>query len=125
MTIVPMTPFDRARQPQTQTMSTNNETPTNEYDTAAIGIEGFPLRDEPDDDLAVVLEEQKENAIAAVDEVTRALVNDDAPLTDRKVHELSEVGDALTALSRTLSTRVPDEYRAVTHEEYEEMYGDS
>lgn len=105
-------------------MSTNDETATNEYDSAAIGVEGFPLREETAEDLALVIEGQKQEAMATADEVTRALLNDSEPLTDEKVRRLSEVGDALTALSRTLSLHVSDEHRAETKEEYEEMYGD-
>lgn len=92
-------------------------------DTADIEQESFPLTDVSSDELAVVLAEQKQEASDAVDAVNWSLLDSERPLTDEKVESLRQVGNALTALSRTLSRRVPEE-QYVEGEECREMSGD-
>lgn len=81
------------------------------------GDDGFPLRDESDEDLALAFEHWKQEAMVAVDDVTRALLNDSEPLTDEKVEEVMEATDALHALSGTLTLRVPEEHRVEYQDE--------
>jgi len=92
-------------------MTVNNETPTEGNDNAAIGGASFPLQDESSQELAVVLADQKQEARDAVDAVNWSLLDEEKPLTDKKVEALAEVGNALTALSRTLSLRVLPEHQ--------------
>jgi len=76
------------------------------------GDESFPFRDESDEDLALILEGWKTETKDAVDDLTRALLNDSEPLTDEKLSRMAEASDALTAIYGTLTHRVPDEHRA-------------
>lgn len=90
-------------------MTANDNSPAEGQES--IDTDGFPLRDATDEDLALALEEQKQEAKEAVDDVTRALLNDCEPLTDKKAQRVAEAGDALTALWRTLTLRVPEEHQ--------------
>ena len=108
-------------------MTANDDTPPKGQDSIERwrdGDESFPLRDESDENLALALEDWKQETKDAVNDATRALLNDSEPLTDEKVRRVAEAGDALTALTATLTHRVPDEYRAETEAEYQEMFGD-
>jgi len=69
------------------------------------------MEDAPDATLAEVLEDQKQEARFAVDDVTAALVNEDVPLTGEKVARVWDAADALAALSRTLVLRVPEAHQ--------------
>lgn len=75
------------------------------------GDESIPLRDESNEQLALALEGMKFEAKESVDEVTRALLNEDEPLTEAKVERLVRSGEALRAVLATLAQRVPDEQR--------------
>lgn len=90
-------------------MTANDDSPAEGQES--IDTDGYPLRDASDEDLALALEGQKQEAKEAVDDVTRALLNDCEPLTDEKAQRVADAGDALTALWRTLTLRVPEEHR--------------
>ena len=92
-------------------MSTTDDAPDSGYDSEEIGREAFPFREESDEGLALVLEGQKQEAMAAVNDVTRALLNDEEPLTDGKVQRVKDAAHALRALSDTVSLRVPEEHQ--------------
>jgi hypothetical protein len=72
-------------------------------------IEGVdrPLDDGPDEEIALALEGVKDEARETTEAVTSALLNEDRPLTDEDVERLWQAGNALAALSRTLTGRVP------------------
>jgi hypothetical protein len=98
-------------------MTANDSTPEEGQDGTDIGRESFPLREASDDETALALEEQKQEAREAVNDVCAALLNDDVELEAEDVARLGDAGLALSALSRTLSLRVP------AHE-FEELDGD-
>jgi hypothetical protein len=70
-----------------------------------------PLRDAGVEELTGTLEDRKQDARAAVDEVTAALLNEDEPLTDEKVEQVASAAGSLMAASRSLIHRVPEEHR--------------
>ena len=70
------------------------------------------LDDEPDELVALVMEGQEEETKEVVADLSRALLNDDVPLTDEKVARLSTLGNALRSISDTLGSRVPEDQRA-------------
>jgi len=90
-------------------MTANEDSP--EKGQESIDTDGFPLRDESGEDLAMEFEGEKQEVRSAVDDVTKALLNDSEPLTDEKVERVAEATDRLSALWRTLTLRVPDEHR--------------
>lgn len=88
------------------TMTADNSTPTMGHDSAELEREGFPLAEASDEDFALAIEEQKNRLLAAVEDVNKALVNEDVPLTDEKVERLWTVSGALVGLSRSACHRV-------------------
>ena len=99
-------------------MSESPDTPTEAYEmdnlpsTESLVQERSLLDELDDEDLALVLEDQKGQTKDAVNDVTRALLNGSEPLTDDVVWRLAKVGNALRALSDALAPRVPEEHRA-------------
>jgi hypothetical protein len=63
------------------------------------------------EELAHVVEEKKQELRASSDTVTRALLNDDVPLTDEKVAALWDTASHLEAIARSLTSRVAEEHR--------------
>jgi len=97
------------------TMTASNDTPTEGHesiDSKELANDWRALDGQPDELIALVLEDQKGEAKEAAADVTRALLNDDEPLTDEKVDNLMVVGHALRSISHQLATRVPDDRRA-------------
>ena len=98
-------------------MTETTDTPAETYnmdnlpDTDALVQESSLLEELDDEDLALILEDQKGEAKDAVNAATRALLNDSEPLTDDKAARVAKVGNALRALSDALSPRVPYEHR--------------
>ena len=125
-----MTPRERARHPLARVCPKGpvshhrpravTEIMTAKSDSPAEGLEsidtedlvhGTPLEGESDEFVALVLEGQKQEAITAADTLTRALLNDDQPLTDDDVARLAEIGNAFRAIYSELVHRVPEEHR--------------
>lgn len=107
-----MTPAETGRG-YPENMSKTGDTPIEGHesiDTEDL-VHGTPLEGESDEFVALVLEGQKQEAIAAADTLTRALLNDDVALTDDDVAKLGEIGNAFRSLSHALALRVPEEYR--------------
>lgn len=90
-------------------MTAENTTPARGHESTDFETDGYPLQDASAEELATVLEGEKQEAIATVDELTRALLNEDVDVTGDRVEQLFETVDRLSALSRTLSTRVVDD----------------
>lgn len=88
-------------------MTANDSTPEEGQDGTDIGRESFPLREASSEETALALEEQKQEARAAVNDVCAALLNESEELEAEDVARLGDAGEALAALSRTLSLGVP------------------
>lgn len=69
--------------------------------------EDRPLDDESDEEIALALAGALDEARQGADNVSTALLNEERPLTDEDVKRLWQAGNALVALSRTLTGRVP------------------
>ena len=94
-------------------MTANPDSPTEGHesiDTEDL-INGTPLEGESDEFVALVLEGQKQEAMTAADAVTRALLNDEQPLTDEKVTRLAKVGNAYQSVFHELAQRIPEEHK--------------
>jgi len=93
-------------------MTTDDDSPRDREVSIGIDTDEWPpLQGESDEDVALALEEEKQLARQAVDDVNRALLNEGTPLTDEKVHNLWRAGHALSAISDALVRRVPPEHR--------------
>lgn len=92
-------------------MTANDTTPEKGQDGTELEREGFPLKEATNEEIALALEEEKQKVRSAADDVSRALLNEDVPLTDVTVGDLWKAADAVTALSRTLTLRVPEAHR--------------
>ena len=92
-------------------MTANDDTPTVGQESIDIGTESFPLQESTDEDLAAELEQQQKELVEAADAVERSLRDESVPLTDAKVWRLSVAAEAVNGITRTLSLRVPEEYR--------------
>jgi hypothetical protein len=83
---------------------------TNEFDWnsrhVSRELEEFDL-----EELALVVEEKKQELRASSDTVTRALLNDDVPLTDEKVAALWDTASHLEAIARSLTSRVAEDHQ--------------
>ena len=123
-----MTPRKRARVPKARdcprgppesaatpcrhvAMTADDTTPEKGQDSTELAREGFPMREATDEEIALALEEEKQKVRSAANDVSRALLNEDVPLTDETVGDLWKAADAVTALSRTLTLRVPEAHR--------------
>jgi len=93
-------------------MTANNDTPAEGQESADIGREGYPLDHLTNEEIAEVMEREKQKMRQSVDDVNAALLNEERPLTDEKLEEVSVVAESLAALTRTLSVRVPPAHRA-------------
>jgi hypothetical protein len=92
-------------------MTADDSTPNEGQDSTDIDRESFPLKEATNEDLALALEDHRQEMRSAVDDVSRALLNESEPLTDEKVDRLWTAADEVAALSRTLVLRVPDAHR--------------
>lgn len=91
-------------------MTADSDTPETGHESIDFR-ETRPLEDASDERVALAIEEQKQKARVAADDVCRALLNDDVPLTDEKVAALGDTAEALSALVRTVTMRVPPEHQ--------------
>lgn len=87
-------------------MTANDSTPEEGQGSTDIGRESVPLRDASAEETALALEEQEQEARAAVDDVCGALLDGNEELDAADVARLGDAGAALSALSRTLALRV-------------------
>ena len=71
----------------------------------------FPFRNESNEDATLTLEGSKTETKESVDDVTRALLNEDVTLTDEKLRRMMEAAEAIEAIYGTLVQRVPNEGR--------------
>lgn len=109
----PRGPPGRAATPyRHETMTADNDTPETGHESTEIGREGFPLQDATDGEIAAALDQQSGEVLEAVEDVSRALRDDDVLLADEDVMALGDAANALSALSRTLACRVPLEGQA-------------
>ena len=95
-------------------MSETNDTPVEGHESIErwqSGEEPFPFSDESNEDVALILEGWKTETKEAVDDVTRALMNEDVTLTDEKLRRMTEAAGAIEAIYGTLVQRVPNEGR--------------
>jgi hypothetical protein len=90
---------------------------TADSDTSKMRHEGTdfkgkrPFEECTDVELAEALQQQKEATQAAIDDVCRALLEDDVPLTDEKVAAVCDAAERLRQLWNALVLRVPPEYQ--------------
>lgn len=82
---------------------------TDSLETNALAEEPELLRELEDEDLALVLEDQKEETKEATNAVGKALLNDSETLTDEKALRVMRVGRALVAASEALAPRAERE----------------
>lgn len=115
----PPGPAQRRRPRRLMTMTANDDTPREGQDSIDFG-DHAALLEKSDEEMALAVEEQKEDARQAADAVSAALLNEDEALTDEKVHALWKVGDALAALSAALVHRVPAEHQVEREERHVE-----
>lgn len=64
-----------------------------------------------DEELALVVEEKKQELRETSDRVNQGLLNEDVPLRDESVANLWKVTRHLEAVGRALTDRVPEEHR--------------
>lgn len=83
-----------------------------------------PMMDATDFQIAMALEGRKQDARVAVNDACGALLNDDQPLTDQKVADLYDAGEALTGLADALVHRIPREERGPVSEAHRSEEGD-
>lgn len=69
------------------------------------------MKEATNEEIALALEEEKQKVRSAADDVSRALLNEEEPLTGEMVERLSVTSGAVKALSRTLALRVPEAHR--------------
>lgn len=92
-------------------MTVESNSPENGQESSGIDWRGTPCENGSNEEIAMLLEEEKQAVRVACDDVARALLNEDVPLTDEKVAEMDTHASRLKALVRTLTPRVPREYR--------------
>jgi len=96
-------------------MTANDNTPERGQDSTGVDWESSPTVEElkplDDEELALVVEEQKEVARERANAASEALLNEDVALTDEMVGELWDSGTRLEAVSRALVQRVPEEHQ--------------
>lgn len=103
-----MTPENRERHPVDMM---DNDTPSGGNDSIDLTNEWPPLQDEPDETVALALEERKNDALVVADRLSAALLNEDRVVTDEDVTALLRLGNDLRGLAAELSGRVPPEGR--------------
>ena len=101
-----MTPENRERQPVNMM---DNDTPSGGNDSIDLTNEWPPLQDEPDETVALALEERKNEATELVERLATALLNEEPAVSDDDVTRLLVLGNDLRGLAAELSGRVPHE----------------
>jgi hypothetical protein len=99
-----MTPENRERHPVDMM---DNDTPSGGNDSIDLTNEWPPLQDEPDETVALALEQRKNEATELAERLTTALLNEDAVVSDEDVRRLLVLGNDLRGLAAELSGRVP------------------
>lgn len=94
-----------------ETMTAHNDTPESGHESIDFRTEQQRLQAMSDDELAEVLEEQKQAAREAASSVDSALLNEDVPLTGEMVEALWDAGAAVETIARVLALRVPPAHR--------------
>ena len=94
-----------------ETMTANNDTPESGHESIDFRTEQKRLQEMSDEELAEVLEEQKQAAREAASAVDSALLNEHVPLTGEMVEALWDAGAAVETIARVLSLRVPPAHR--------------
>jgi len=112
-----MTPQERAR--HSASMTTEDRTPATGTDSIDLTDEWPPLREEPDEKVALAVEERKQVVREVTDRVARALLNEEVTLTDEDVADLLTLGNDLRGLAANLSERVPPSGRCEQREREE------
>jgi hypothetical protein len=92
-------------------MTANNDTPDSGHESIDFRTEQKRLQEMSDEELAEVLEEQKQAAREAASAVDSALLNEHVPLTGEMVEALWDAGAAVETIARVLSLRVPPAHR--------------
>jgi hypothetical protein len=92
-------------------MTAEEESPEEGHEGTGIDWKHSPLEDADDETLALVVEEEKERLRTASNRVSRALLNEDVPLTSAKVEDLGDAANRLEMLWGTVALRVPEKYR--------------
>jgi hypothetical protein len=92
-------------------MTAQEESPEEGHERTGIDWNHSPLEDAGDEALALVIEEEKEKLRTASNRVTKALLNEDVPLTGEKVEDFEDAAHRLHMLWGTLALRVPEEYQ--------------
>jgi len=103
-----MTPENRERHPVDMM---DNDTPSGGNDSIDLTNEWPPLQDEPDETVALALEQRKNEATDLVERLSTALLNEDAEVSDDDVTALLVLGNDLRGLAAELSGRFPSEKR--------------
>lgn len=92
------------------TMTADDSTPREGHESIGFDDEN-ELESKTDRELAMLIEEEKNRLRESSEEVTKALLNEDTPLTDHMVGQMWDISMRLRAISTTLVLRVPDEHR--------------
>jgi len=92
-------------------MTASNDTPESGNESIDFRTEQKRLQAMSDEELAEVLEEQKQAAREAASAADRALLNEDVPLTGEMVEALWDAGAAVETIARVLALRVPPAHR--------------
>jgi hypothetical protein len=88
-------------------MTTEDSTPAMESGRIDLSDEWPPLREEPDEQVALALEQTKNDTLELSDRLGRALLNDSEALSDEDVDDLLMLGNNLRGLAANLAHRVP------------------
>lgn len=96
-------------------MTAQHDTPEKGQDSTEVDWDGWPVSEElgelDDEELAIVVEEKKQELRETSDGVNRGLLNEDVALTDEEVEEFWEVVNHLEAVAGALVERVPEKHR--------------
>lgn len=90
---------------------TKIDTPGDGDESIDLTNEWPPLQDEPDETVALALEQRKNEATELAERLSTALLNEEPPLSDEDVTRLLVLGNDLRGLAAELSGRVPLEAR--------------
>lgn len=97
-----MTPENRERHPVDMM---DNDTPSGGNDSIDLTNEWPPLQGEPDETVALALEQRKNEALFLSDRLCAALLNEDREVSDEDVNALLVLGNDLRGLAAHLSCR--------------------
>lgn len=86
-------------------MTTDESTPPTGTDSIDLTNEWPPLSDEPDETVALAVEERKNDTLVLADRVTGALLNEEKELSDDDVRDLLALGNDLRGLAANLMCR--------------------